>query len=81
MKKAIPNHMKISQSALLCMQQCTTEFILFIQSEANDIAKKRRSKRVSSEDILEAMHALDLDCYATLCELYMHQYRRKQEKE
>jgi len=47
-------HAKISQDTKTLMQECATEFICFIMSEANDQAAQAKRKAVSGQDIINA---------------------------
>ena len=49
---------KISQDTKTLMQECATEFICFIMSEANDRATQLERRTVTGEDIIEALRAM-----------------------
>ena len=51
---AYTGHAKISEDTKRLMQECATEFICFIISEANDQATQAKRKAVSGQDIIDA---------------------------
>lgn len=75
MKKAIPNSGKISKEAKECCQECVSEFISFITSEASDRCSQEKRKTINGEDILYAMSSLGFDNYVEPLKVYLHKYR------
>ena len=63
MKEPLPDEMKVTKRAKLCVQECATEFIMFLMSEAADICKESDRHRVTGNDVIEAMLRLGLDDY------------------
>ena len=61
---ALPDNAKVAKEAKECMQECVTEFISFITSEAAEKCSKERRKTVGGEDILSAMTVLGFENYA-----------------
>ncbi|RMY22141.1 hypothetical protein D0866_12034, partial [Hortaea werneckii] len=55
MKTALPENAKIAKEAKECMQECVSEFISFITSEASEKCQQEKRKTVNGEDILFAM--------------------------
>ena len=51
---AYTGHSKISEDTKRLMQECATEFICFIMSDANDQATQTKRKAVSGQDIIDA---------------------------
>ena len=51
---AYTGHAKISEDTKRLMQECATEFICFIMSDANDQAAQAKRKAVSGQDIINA---------------------------
>ena len=49
MKKAIPSQGKIAKDARECVQECVSEFISFITSEASDRCQVRKPKNLTSK--------------------------------
>lgn len=82
MKKVVPDSGKIAKDARECVQECISEFISFITSEASDRCHNERRKTINGEDILFAMSTLGFDNYVEPLKLYLQKYREttKQEK-
>ncbi|PKI40642.1 hypothetical protein CRG98_038969 [Punica granatum] len=64
MKQILPPNAKISKEAKETMQECVSEFISFVTSEASEKCRKERRKTVTSDDICWAMATLGFDDYA-----------------
>ncbi|XP_014244903.1 transcriptional activator hap3 isoform X2 [Cimex lectularius] len=75
MKKAIPESGKIAKDARECVQECVSEFISFITSEASDRCHMEKRKTINGEDILFAMNTLGFDNYLEPLKLYLLKYR------
>uniref|UniRef100_T1IZ40 Nuclear transcription factor Y subunit beta n=1 Tax=Strigamia maritima TaxID=126957 RepID=T1IZ40_STRMM len=75
MKKAIPKTGKIAKDARECVQECVSEFISFITSEASDRCHQEKRKTINGEDILFAMSTLGFDNYVEPLKLYLQKYR------
>ncbi|GLV46219.1 Nuclear factor Y-box B [Carabus blaptoides fortunei] len=75
MKKAIPETGKIAKDARECVQECVSEFISFITSEASDRCHMEKRKTINGEDILFAMTTLGFDNYVEPLKLYLQKYR------
>ncbi|KAG6460812.1 nuclear transcription factor Y subunit B-1 isoform X1 [Manduca sexta] len=75
MKRAIPDNAKIAKDARECMQECISEFISFVTSEASDRCQTEKRKTINGEDVLFAMNALGFDNYVEPLRLYLKKYR------
>jgi len=75
MKKALPSNAKIAKDAKETVQECVSEFISFITSEASDKCQQEKRKTINGEDILWAMQSLGFDNYYEPLKLYLHKYR------
>jgi nuclear transcription Y subunit beta len=75
MKKYLDNNMKISKEAKELVEECVTEFICFITSEASDKCKKEKRKTINGEDILTVMKHLGFDNYVVILQVYFYKYR------
>ncbi|CAG9560696.1 unnamed protein product [Danaus chrysippus] len=75
MKRAIPENGKIAKDARECVQECISEFISFITSEASDRCQMEKRKTINGEDVLFAMNALGFDNYVEPLKLYLKKYR------
>ncbi|KAK8256395.1 nuclear transcription factor Y subunit B-10 [Phyllosticta capitalensis] len=75
MKTALPENAKIAKEAKECMQECVSEFISFITSEASEKCQQEKRKTVNGEDILFAMTSLGFENYAEALKIYLSRYR------
>lgn len=75
MKKAVPANGKIAKDAKECVQECVSEFISFITSEASERCHQEKRKTINGEDILFAMSTLGFDNYVEPLKLYLQKYR------
>ncbi|XP_003425503.1 nuclear transcription factor Y subunit B-1 [Nasonia vitripennis] len=75
MKRAIPEAGKIAKDARECVQECVSEFISFITSEASDRCHMEKRKTINGEDILFAMTTLGFDNYVEPLKMYLQKYR------
>ncbi|KAI1265992.1 histone-fold-containing protein [Xylariaceae sp. FL1019] len=78
MKLALPENAKIAKEAKECMQECVSEFISFITSEASEKCHQEKRKTVNGEDILFAMTSLGFENYAEALKIYLAKYRESQ---
>lgn len=78
MKNSLPENAKISKEAKECMQECVSEFVSFITSEASEKCCAERRKTVNGEDILFAMTSLGFENYAEVLKIYLAKYRVSQ---
>ncbi|XP_030855718.1 CCAAT-binding transcription factor subunit A isoform X1 [Strongylocentrotus purpuratus] len=75
MKDGIPKSGKISKEAKECVQECVSEFISFITSEASERCHQEKRKTINGEDILYAMSNLGFDNYVDPLKSYLQKYR------
>ncbi|KAK4698108.1 nuclear transcription Y subunit beta, partial [Lecanoromycetidae sp. Uapishka_2] len=78
MKTALPDNAKIAKEAKECMQECVSEFISFITSEASEKCQQEKRKTVNGEDILFAMTSTGFENYAEALKIYLAKYRESQ---
>ncbi|KKZ60086.1 hypothetical protein GX50_01283 [[Emmonsia] crescens] len=78
MKTALPDNAKIAKEAKECMQECVSEFISFITSEASEKCQQEKRKTVNGEDILFAMTSLGFENYSEALKIYLSKYRETQ---
>ncbi|KAI3800644.1 hypothetical protein L1987_28738 [Smallanthus sonchifolius] len=74
-RKILPPHAKISDDSKETIQECVSEFISFVTSEANDRCQREQRKTITAEDILWAMNKLGFDDYIEPLTVYLHRYR------
>lgn len=75
MRKVLPTHAKISDDAKETIQECVSEYISFITSEANERCQREQRKTITAEDVLWAMSKLGFDDYIEPLSLYLQRYR------
>ena len=75
MKISIPRTGKIAKDAKECVQECVSEFVSFITSEASDRCHQEKRKTINGEDILFAMSTLGFDNYVEPLKVYLQKYR------
>ncbi|KAM0748740.1 histone-fold-containing protein [Meredithblackwellia eburnea MCA 4105] len=78
MKKCLPTQTKVSKDAKECVQECTSEFISFITSEAAERCLMEKRKTINGEDILFAMTTLGFENYSDTLKIYLAKYREHQ---
>lgn len=81
MKVSIPKSGKIAKDAKECVQECVSEFVSFITSEASDRCHQEKRKTINGEDILFAMQTLGFDNYVGPLKLYLNKFREAQKGE
>ena len=76
MKGAVPGTAKISKEAKECVQECVSEFISFITSEASEKCQMEKRKTIGGEDILYAMATLGFENYAEALKIHLARLRQ-----
>ena len=75
MKNILPPDAKISKDAKQMMQECVSEFILFVTGEASEKRRKEKRKTLNGDDICWALGNLALDDHAKATIRYLEKYR------
>jgi nuclear transcription Y subunit beta len=75
MKRCLPDNSKISKEAKECVQECVSEFISFITSEAQERCDIEKRKVINGEDVLYAMTSLGFENYSMAVGIYLAKYR------
>ncbi|KAI3448606.1 hypothetical protein Pfo_005271 [Paulownia fortunei] len=75
MKQILPPSAKVSKEAKERMQECASEFICFVTSEASDRCHKENRKTLNGDDICWALSSLGLDEYSEAMLRYLHKFR------
>ncbi|KAF9261302.1 histone-fold-containing protein [Marasmius fiardii PR-910] len=78
MKSAVPPTAKIAKDAKECVQECVSEFISFITSEAAEKCMMEKRKTIGGEDILYAMTTLGFENYAETLKIHLAKLRAHQ---
>ncbi|XP_020102064.1 nuclear transcription factor Y subunit B-like isoform X2 [Ananas comosus] len=80
MKKGIPANGKIAKEAKETVQECVSEFISFVTSEASDKCQREKRKTINGDDLLWAMATLGFEDYIEPLKLYLQKYREGDSK-
>ncbi|CAH9091675.1 unnamed protein product [Cuscuta europaea] len=75
MKKALPANGKIAKDAKETVQECVSEFISFVTSEASDKCQKEKRKTINGDDLLWSMATLGFEDYIEPLKVYLTRYR------
>lgn len=75
MKCALPDNAKLAKDSKETIQECVSEFILFITSEACDRCLQEKRKTVNGEDLLWAVQSLGFESYVEVLKVYLSKYR------
>lgn len=75
MKHAVPANAKIAKDAKESVQECVSEFISFITSEAAEKCLLEKRKTIGGEDIIYAMTSLGFENYATVLKVHLAKLR------
>ncbi|KAF5940760.1 hypothetical protein HYC85_021927 [Camellia sinensis] len=75
MKKALPANGKIAKDAKETVQECVSEFISFVTSEASDKCQREKRKTINGDDLLWAMATLGFEDYIDPLKVYLSRYR------
>ncbi|EGN92572.1 hypothetical protein SERLA73DRAFT_190924 [Serpula lacrymans var. lacrymans S7.3] len=78
MKGSVPSTAKIAKDAKECVQECVSEFISFITSEAAEKCQLEKRKTIGGEDILYAMMTLGFENYAETLKIHLAKLRQNQ---
>jgi len=75
MKESVPSNGKIAKDAKECVQECVSEFVSFVTSEAADRCQQEKRKTINGEDLLFAMSTLGFDSYVEPLKIFLSKYR------
>jgi len=78
MKASVPPTAKIAKDAKECVQECVSEFISFVTSEAAEKCHMEKRKTIGGEDILYAMVSLGFENYAETLRVHLAKLRQYQ---
>lgn len=76
MKATLPESAKIAKDSKETVQECVSEFISFITSEASDKCLQEKRKTINGDDLLWAMSTLGFDKYVDPLKMYLEKYRQ-----
>ena len=75
MKKALPPSAKISKDAKECVQECVSEFISFITSEACEKCMSERRRTINGDDLMHSLNILGFEKYLEPLGIYLQKYK------
>lgn len=75
MRKSLPANAKIAKDAKETVQECVSEFISFITSEASDKCRREERATINGEDLLWAIHTLGFEDYVEPLGAFLQRYR------
>lgn len=76
MRSVIDSQLKISKEAKNLVEECVTEFICFVTSEAAEKCKREKRKTINAEDVLTVMKMLGFDNYVVILQVYHYKYKQ-----
>lgn len=74
MKAALPGNAKIAKDAKETVQECVSEFISFITSEASHKCQREKRKTINGDDLMWAMSTLGFEDYIEPLKIYLAKY-------
>ncbi|EYU44027.1 hypothetical protein MIMGU_mgv1a017926mg, partial [Erythranthe guttata] len=74
LRRALP-HAKIADDANEIIQECISEFIAIVTSEANEKARSQYRTIITLEDVIAAIGSLGLDDYVEPLTVFLNKYR------
>ncbi|KAG5463749.1 MAG: histone-fold-containing protein [Olpidium bornovanus] len=77
MKRTLPDNTKVAKDAKECVQECVSEFISFVTSEAADRCLQEKRKTINGDDVIWAMTTLGFENYAEAMKIYLNKYRER----
>ncbi|KIW76750.1 hypothetical protein Z517_09194 [Fonsecaea pedrosoi CBS 271.37] len=77
MRAAVPGDVMVSREAIELMQDCVSEFISFVTSEAAEKCAAEKRRAVSADDVLTAMNKLGFENYSEALKIYLRRYYEK----
>ncbi|XP_051210509.1 nuclear transcription factor Y subunit B-4-like [Lolium perenne] len=75
MRRGVPENGKIAKDAKESIQECVSEFISFMTSEASDKCMKEKRKTINGDDLIWSMGTLGFEDYVEPLKLYLKLYR------
>lgn len=77
-KNNLPKEIKLAKEAKETFQECLSEFISFITSEASEKCSLEKRKTINGDDVLAALSNLGFDHYNLILRNYLLKYRESQ---
>lgn len=80
MRSILPPHARIDDDAKETIQECVSEFISVITSEANEKCHQEYRKTITAEDLLSSLSTLGFDSYIEPLSIFLSKYRAQDPK-
>jgi len=77
-KNNLPKEVKLSKEAKETFQECVSEFISFITSEASDKCNLEKRKTINGDDVIFALSNLGFEHYTSILRSYLDKFRESQ---
>ena len=74
-KTNLPKEVKLSKEAKETFQECVSEFISFIASEASDKCLSDKRKTINGDDLIHGLSALGFDHYKNILKVYLDKHK------
>nr|GMD30179.1 nuclear transcription factor Y subunit B-10 [Ipomoea batatas] len=81
MKKALPPNSKITKEAKEFVEECATEFISFITSEASERGQIEKRKTLTGDDVLNSLNTLGFGDFVEPLREHLMKYKENDFKE
>lgn len=77
MKSQMDPQAKLAKDAKESVQECVSEFICFIASEAAQICAETKRKTITADDLLTALESTGFDNFAEPMRIFLQKYRQQ----
>lgn len=71
----------MSRESKECIQECVSEFISFVTSQAADKCLLEQRKTLNGEDVLWSLYTLGFENYSEALKIYLAKYRQYEQLE
>ncbi|KAL1539551.1 nuclear transcription factor Y subunit B-9-like [Salvia divinorum] len=79
MRRVLPDHAKVADDAKETIQECVSEFISFITTEANERCHREYRRTVTPNDVVAAMEGLGFGNYVEPLTVFINKHRAQQD--
>jgi nuclear transcription Y subunit beta len=76
MRQPLPESGKIARDAKEVVQECVSEFIGFVTSEATERLAREKRKTITGDDVILALRTLGFNEYIPILQGFLDDYRR-----
>ncbi|XP_057793980.1 nuclear transcription factor Y subunit B-9-like isoform X2 [Salvia miltiorrhiza] len=75
MRRVLPDHAKVADDAKETIQECVSEFIAFITTQANEGCHREYRRTITPNDVVSAMDALGFRSYVEPLTVFINKHR------